>query len=205
MQMRNHKGFLLVGALGASLLTQPAIADSSGIVLRFGYENGGDQIAFAEFDDGSDEELKAGGDVYAEIGARGNLLGGDSLETELTVGYKSGSIRAGNGDITFSRITAGIAQYYRSGNLRLGIGATYHLEPEIELNTDVQTNALSPDKATADNVVGYMAMIDYALSDRFEIGVRTTRIEYTFNGPEANEGGETKDAGSTGVFVNLLF
>lgn len=205
MQMRIHKGFLLLGVVGASLFSQPALADSSGIVLRLGYENGGDKIAFSEFDDGTDEELKAGGELYAEVGARGNLLGGDNLETELTVGYKSGSIRAGNGDITFNRLTAGIAQYYRSGKLRLGIGATYHLEPELELDFDAAVQSSGPDKATADSAVGYMAMVDFALSDRFEIGVRITDIEYTFNGPETSDGGVSKDAGSTGVFLNLLF
>jgi len=112
-----------------------------------------------------------------------------SIETEISLSYKFADITASNGDITWSRLPLDVLAFYRMEKVRLGGGLTYHINPELD-GSGVATGLNVDFK----NSLGFVAQADWRITDRMNLGLRYTMLEYEVNGA----GGEI-DASGLGI------
>ena len=178
------------------LLSFSGGALANGVVLRAGYENGGDTIATAEFDDGESEQIRAGGAGFIEFGLNRQFYKSKqfSLETELMLGYKTASINAANGDITFRRYTLNLVQLIRIAPLRFGLGVTYHINPRLKFNSDINNAEIE-----VDNALGFFAVMDISWRKVNSVGLRATQLNYT------GRGDSQSNANSVGIYFSHVF
>ena len=120
------------------LLLMPGIVKSE-IYLEISLEGGGKTFATATRgnDDFSfDEDLNIGGGFKFAAGVH-NLVGeNDRGSISLALGYLWDSIDAENGDAEFNAFTFDAIYNLRIKLHRIGIGATYHINPEYEDDID---------------------------------------------------------------------
>lgn len=185
-------------AVVAVSLGSPAVSavEPGPWILRLAAESGGDTMFEVEFDNGDRDKIKAGGLLHIEAGKQFNLFADKpAMQTEFTVGYKTDSVNASNGDLKFSRITLNAMQYYRySEKVRFGLGATYHMNPTIDIDI------LGIDgKVELDDVLGFMLAADYAYSEQVNFGARATMIDYEV--PNSRD----VSGNSVGAYVSFRF
>ena len=173
----------------------------AGGLARMALESGGETVVGITTTEGDSEKLKAGGFVHLELGYLGRLLGSDpSWETEGTAGYKSDKVKFKNGDMSFTRFTLNLMQYYRLGSiLRVGAGLTYHLKGNAK--ADIPQISVSGD-ADFDNSLGFMVAADYTISELLNVGVRFTWIDYELSD---NSIAEPFEGNSAGGYVSFNF
>lgn len=220
-RFRHRPLYGALASLGLSAMCVAPVAAGFDGLFRFGYENGGDDIASFTFEDGDTAELEAGGELFFAGGARfywsrtplAYEIGSeraaapvqrdepaaglqarrwfDRLESELSIGYKTASINASNGEADFDRLTLTAMQYYRFGRVRAGAGLEWHRNPELDFEFDGERS-----RAEADSAVGAVLAVDVGLDSRFFIGLRGLAIEY--DAPES-----TVSADSLGFYVGV--
>jgi len=191
------KGFFLMTTVGAAvLLVSTAVNAQDPWLVRGAFEAGGDELISLTFEDGEREEIEAGGRIHLEVGKQlGLFAGSPALRTELSVGYKYDSVNATNGDLAFNRFTLNAVQYYQyNDKFRLGVGVTYHLSPTLEVDIFG-----IDDEVEGDDSLGFMLAIDYAFSERVNVGVRATQIDY-----EGDEFSEIS-GNSVGIYSSYYF
>ena len=156
-------------------------------------EVGGDKVGVVEFDDGESDSIKAGELLYV---AGGLIIPiSEVFETQLTFGYKTDTVSAENGDVSFDRFPMEALVFYRTEQWRFGGGLNYHLAPTLE--GDGFASAADVD---FDNALGITLEVDYALSENGFLGLRTTMIEYELS----DFPGEDKvDGDSIGILIGL--
>ena len=176
----------------------PALA-GDGFLVRLAFESGGDRLGRVEFEGGDSESIKAGGEVHVEAGLRRGFAG-PAWETDLSVGYKSDSANASNGDFAFTRVTLNAMQYYLvNDRVRVGAGLTYHLGPELDVDVPSGVGRVTRSDE-ADDALGFMVGVDYVVTNRVELGARATRIDYEFADVGRKLSGE-----SVGAYLTYRF
>lgn len=163
-------------------LVDRASAQLQGVV-KVGFDYGGDSLVTVRFIDGSTASIDANEGFY--------LAGGiawiddvRSLESHLTIGWKSASINAANGDLDFTRFPLEAMVFYNTYSFRYGGGLTYHLNPELKVS------GAAPDVGRDyDDAVGIILQVDYRATDYLGIGLRYTVLEYSGPGDDARANG----------------
>jgi len=180
-------------ALLCLLINQSAWAANGGIV-RVGLESGGETVV--EIEDARGTSIPAGGLYYFEMGFKRSLMLERPLwETEATLGYKADARSHRGGDVTFSRITVNLVQFYRATpRLRFGAGATFHVNAKAEADLP---EVLDFDKKL-DNSAGFIIAADFQFFSRVNLGVRATFIDYGVDG-------RTASASSAGFYSSFVF
>jgi len=100
-------------------------------VVGFGMDFGGDVLLSGPYTDGSTWEAKANQGLVLNGGV---VMVTGSFETQLTVGYKFGGPEAKNGSVTFSEVPIDLMEFYRTSNVRMGLGISYLSNPQLEVN-----------------------------------------------------------------------
>jgi hypothetical protein len=151
-------------------------------LFRLGLEFGGDTIKTVDFTDGTTATIKANEGIY--------LGGGMALvevvkdvDIELSLAWKFKAIIASNGDVTFTRFPLEALVFYKFDKVRLGGGATYHLNPKLT----VSGAAIGPN-VSYDNALGRVLQADYRVTDKLNVGLRYTSIEYKVGNSPAKSG-----------------
>lgn len=158
---------LFVGVLGA--VTAQA-ATFRGVV-GFGFDLGGDTLVTAVYTDGSTARVKANQGMVLNGGV---VMVTGSFETQATVGYKFGGPTAKNGSITFDVVPVELMGFYRTSNLRMGAGFTYHNSPKLVIDIP-RTNATYK----FDNALGTVVQIGWVPEKSpVSIDLRYTAIKY---------------------------
>lgn len=160
-------------ALASSMLVAAsAEAQDFSPMFKIGFDTGGDELYTAVFTDGSTDTIKANGGFF--IGGGISIINdAKNIETELSLSYKSSSISAANGDVTWKRFPVDALVFYRVPNFRVGGGLTYHLSPKLSAS-----GAAGNGEVTTDNAVGLLLQADYGFDDKVFLGLRYTAIEY---------------------------
>jgi len=152
---------------------------STGFVLRFGYEFGGDDlitVTQSSYLDTSSDTITAGGGFVAS----GGLIYHPSapLTIEATFGAKWNNISVGQDSVSFWRLPFDVVVSGALGEGRIGVGATAHLSTTLSCHIGDDCDfSLKLDSA-------YGALFQFAFSHRtsgnsaFELGIRYTYIKY---------------------------
>jgi len=181
----------IIGATGFICFSLPAVA--ADVFLEGGLHFGGDKLATVS-SSGPDLDLRAGQLLSFAIGGYAELA--DSLQGRFSLGYKTDSINADNGDATFTRFPVEALIMHQSGKFMLGGGIAYHLSPRFEFT--------APPAFTIDfdNALGFVLAFDYTSGGKFEgnwyLGGRITVIDYEVKGLSVN-------GNSVGVVAGFMF
>lgn len=140
-------------------------------VVGLGFDLGGDTLVTAVYTDGSTTDVKANQGLVLNGGV---VMVTGSFETQATVGYKFGGPTAKNGSITFDVVPVELMEFYRTSNLRMGAGFTYHNSPKLVIDIPGTSATYK-----FDNALGAVAQIGWAPEkSSFSIDLRYTVIKY---------------------------
>lgn len=180
--------FKYVVVVTVFILTNSALAQTT---IRFGIEAGGEEMAYADFSDGTTETIAAGSGEIIELGYAFNtpLLTSHRFSTELSLGYKSDSMSASNFEAYFDRTTFTVTQYFTERRFRFGLGVTRHFRNRFKFG-NFSTNV---------NIShGIVVSTDYMTTNNWYFGARVIGIDYT-------DMGITLDANSIGFYVGASY
>ncbi len=209
--MKILQALLLLTFALYTLSTQAAVDSSqTQYGLHFGFGFGGNTLDTVEFVNSSNKKLKAGGGfiVGGFVQTPLLLINNHQVTAKVALSYKADSVRASNGDASFSRTPLDLILRTQVKKVTLGLGATYHLNPNyrIDIEQNTQTDSDNPDAADGeidfsknnngktkyDDALGFV--IEASLGnhwDNVEIGLRYTQIQYQLNGTNLDGSGLT--------------
>ncbi len=164
------------GALAVSVLVLPSYAADIRPMIKAGYDFGGETLVTVVFTDGSRDSIKANEGLF--FGGGASIVNDTKdMEIELTLSYKFQTITANNGDVDWTRWPLEALVFYRLPQVRVGGGLTYHLNPKLS-----GSGVVGGLDVKFQNALGFVLQADYRLTDRANLGVRYTSLEYTVTG-----------------------
>lgn len=169
-----------------SLLFAPALAGS---YFELGFEGGGDTLASTSL-----EDLNAAGGFRLAFGLQRFIGGFEDVGLLFSVGYLFDRIDGSNGDAEIDAFLAEFIYFRDFGPHRLGIGGSYHLNPEYKDDVD----GFAKTRIKFDDAPGVVVRYAYILEQTFEFGARYTLMDYKVNG-------SSFDADSLGIFLSVGF
>ena len=170
--MRNT---LVAAALMLAVVTAHAVEFRG--VVGFGMDFGGDVLLSGTYTDGSTWEAKANQGLVLNGGVV--MVTGD-FETQATIGYKFGGPQAKNGSVTFDEMPIDLLEFYRTSNIRTGLGISYLSSPKLVV--DIPGNVKNG-TYKFDNAIAYVAQIGWAPEKSpFSIDLRYTMVKFKQSG-----------------------
>lgn len=150
-------------------------ARASDWVMDFAYAWGGSRLVTVEdryYDerDNHSDSVRAGSGFSGSIGKM--FSANDDIGLQLNAGYKIDGLVYSEEDASFDRWTFDALAWAFIDDTRFGIGATYEVNPELDL-TDLQQGV-----EQFDNAEGLIAQIDVAMGRHLLLGMRYTAIDY---------------------------
>ncbi|WP_105169330.1 hypothetical protein [Pseudoalteromonas sp. T1lg23B] len=139
--------------------------------LTIGYTAGGDTLGTLEYEDNSDESIKAGAGIV--IGAGLNYTINQNFDVRANGAYHFDSANADNGDVSFNRLSFEVIPYYKLNEyVKLGVG--YGVDTSVELDSDFS------DDVTFDNAGKLIFSGMYTFEDiSASLELRYSSVEYT--------------------------
>ncbi len=122
---------LLLAPLASAADAGPA--DSHTWIGEVSVSIGGDTLAELYFTDGSSQSIDAGNGATFSVGLLQHLS--KSYGIKYAIGWKGSWSAAENLDVQKSAIPLDLVPYYQSGKHRFGAGVTYHIAPELYIET----------------------------------------------------------------------
>lgn len=128
----------------------------------------------------------------------GGVMINDSYETQATIGYKYGSPVGENGTITWEAIPIEIIQFYRTSNMRIGLGFIYQINPRLVV--DVPGLNYTKDY---DNAFGTLLQLGWApMGESYTIELRCSAMMYKQNNSAYPQ---EVNGGVLGIYSNYYF
>lgn len=150
-------------------MMETALGDT---IIEAGVAYGGDEMIDTVYDDGQTGTIKAGAMFSFAFGPLFHLSERWSLQT--TFGLKTAADYAKNEvSANFVRYPLNAIFFYSGESYRIGIGASYHLSPELKGSGPAAMINQKYDDAT-----GGLFEINFRRTSRFLWGFRFTAIEY---------------------------
>ena len=193
------KGWVVAAMLSiAALSTVTAQAVEFRGVVGVGFDIGGDTLMSGSYTDGSSWEVRANQGL---IFNGGMVMVTGNFETQATVGYKFGGPTAKNGSITFDVVPVELIEFYRAGNVRMGLGLSYHSSPKLKV--DVSGSLVNGDYKFKD-AMGYVAQIGWApYKGKYSVDLRYTTVKFV---PSNFVGTKSDFSGSVaGLYASFYF
>jgi hypothetical protein len=196
---------LLSCSAGAAVASLALSSAAGATTLELGggvgadFNAGADTLLELEFDDGSDQEIKAGNGLSLFV-AGGAVFFDEyqhRLETVLSPGLKMSTMQpASNADLSFMRYPLEGLAFYRNDDLhfRVGGGAVMHMGNSLTGSGDLSN--LDVQMKTA---LGGVVQADFVL-DAWFVGMRYTALSYRVSGAE-----ESAAANSLGVGLGYVY
>jgi outer membrane biosynthesis protein TonB len=147
-------------------------------LIGLGMDFGGEELGKLYYTDGSSASVKANNGIAINAGAI--LANGKNspFSTQITLGYKFGGPRGDGGDVTWSAIPLEVIEYYRESNLRMGLGISYQIKPQLSVSLPTSNYT-----DTYNNAIGYIAQIGWApVREHYSIDLRYTSIKFQLSG-----------------------
>jgi hypothetical protein len=191
------KYMLLAAMLSLGTLSAQAV-EFKGMV-SMGYDVGGDTLVTVNYTDGSTYDVTANSGLVFNGGVV--MVTGD-FETQATVGYKFDSSKeATNVNVNFNVLPIELIGFYRTDNVRMGVGLSYHVGPTLEIDYPGD-----PAHGTYKfkDAIGYVAQIGWApRTGIFSIDLRFTTVDFE---PSNFTGSKKAFSGNvTGLYGSLYF
>ena len=180
-------------------IVMPGAAWAGERIVKFdigaGLTFGGDELAYATFENGNTDKIRAGELLHIYGGLLFNIPN-SPFSTRLAIGYHFDSISAENGNIEFTRKPLDIIPFYNlNKNNRIGVGLTYHLDPKL-------TSDILPD-VMFDDTMGFLAEYGFGFADgKVWLALRYVNIDYdptTIDGVSFQ--GKSMDGSHFGIYV----
>lgn len=169
-------------AASLSVAASTAAALDSKFHYQLGYDTGGDTLVTVTFSGGETQSLRANRGLY--FGGGLSLVNeAQDIETEIALSYKVDDVTASNGDATWSRWPIDALVFYRWPTIRVGAGATYHLNPKLD-----GSGVIGGLNVRFKDSLGYLLQVDYRVTKNINIGLRYTAMDYEVEGSNASAG-----------------
>jgi len=126
-----HKFIAVISFCLAVVSNSSAQAAEFKGVVGLGYDVGGETLVTVVYTDGSSTDVKAN---EGFIFNGGIVMVTGAFETQATIGYKYGGANAKNGSISFNVLPIELMEFYRTSNLRMGLGISYHTSPTLKVD-----------------------------------------------------------------------
>jgi len=167
-------------------------------IIGIGYEMGGDTLGNLNFADGSSVPVKANEGLLLFAGVIFPTGSYPNFSTQVSLGYKYGGARGGGGGAIWTAIPLDVIEFYRMNDLRMGLGISYHLNPQLSVSVPGTSYV---DKY--DNALGLVAQIGWSpVREPYGIDLRYTSIKFQGN----NVVGPASASGSVaGLYASYRF
>ncbi len=139
-------------------------------VVEVGLYAGGDELVDVQFVNGPSQSIDAGGLIDLSAGLL--LPVSDSVDMQLSLGYRFDSIDASNGRIDWSRFPLEAKVFFNAQRSRVGLGVTFHLNPVLE------GRGAASGRLAYDDAAGVVLEWDYTGWEHAYLGLKYTAIEY---------------------------
>lgn len=195
--------FLFSGAL-ALIVSPTCLAMDAETVVALGYDQGGDRLLRVVFTDGSERTVRANQGVNLRLGAMFYHTEDLTWQTQATVGMQYNQIKATNGAAEWRAYPVEGIFFYNANLIRLGLGATYQLNPHLRT-----TGVVSPYGAELNNALGWIVQAGFRPKKKqgLSVDMRYTFIRYsgsaTYAGTPQHLSGV--DGSSVGVYLTAIF
>jgi|SRR6187401_155665 hypothetical protein len=127
---------VMLAAMTVSAATAAQAADSGkrgGFLAQMDMDFGGDDVATVFFEDGDDQDVKAGQGIDMGIGGWFRPVASAPFEIQALVGYKMVFTAASNADIMMTRTTLKLNGVYRFPNAwYVGAGYVQHMNTKLD-------------------------------------------------------------------------
>ncbi|HEB58229.1 MAG TPA: hypothetical protein ENJ01_03315 [Gammaproteobacteria bacterium] len=161
-------------------------------IIELGLYVGGDDLATVQFVGGTSETIETGGLVDFNVGFVKTTA--PNQEIQFTIGYRFDGITAVNGTVDWSRTVLEGKYFFLDGRSRLGVGLTYHLSPDLEIDIA----GFLPTVVSFDDALGFVGEWDYMFNNQGYFGLKYTIIDY-------ETGGVSADGNSLGFLIGYIF
>lgn len=162
-------------------------------VMHGGITFGGDELLTVQYSGQSDEEIEAGGLLFIGVGFATRPTE-DPVSFQLTLNYHTDFTNADNGDASFSRWPVDAIIFFGHQH-RVGVGLSYHINPELDVDFDFGSG-----KVDFDDAVGFLVEYNYQFEERMFMGLRYNAITY-----EVENTSIEVDGNHLGLVFSLLF
>jgi hypothetical protein len=98
-------------------------------VAAVGFDYGFEELLDVEFEDGSDDAIRANGGIFYALGLTFLPFLDGRLYTQATIGFKMDAIDADNGEASFHVFPLEVVEYFHPGAFRVGAGLSLALAP----------------------------------------------------------------------------
>lgn len=176
--------------VASSLIVLPLLASANDSTekdvkfgLQFGLGAGGDTLAEFAFDDGSNEEIKAGSGLILGMSLQAPLTSATEMPVDgkIAFNYMFDTVDAENGDASFRRYPLDMLILSRVEKISFGGGLTYHLNPKLSIDAPGFNESYSFDSA-----LGFKIEANYIFPSKtaasYSLGLEYTSIDYDFEG-----------------------
>ncbi len=189
----NPAVFSMAAIPATMLLAQSAFANQQFTALM-AFNMGGDRLTTAQFEDGSDEDIRANEGITF---AAGMIIPVSTIaEVEATIGWKSGGAFASNGNVSWSAIPLEATFSMKANQLLFGGGISYFLNPKQEAEKSGKGYIQDIDY---DDSMGFHIKAAYQPQQaNYRIGAKYTVVDF-----ESRYG--DIDGNSFGFFAGLVF
>ena len=147
-------------------------------LIGVGFDGGGDDLGLVTYSDGRVASVQANSGIVLNMG--GIVANGQNsaFSTQLSIAYKSGGPGLWNRDVNWTAIPLEVIEHYRSRSLRLGLGLSYQLNPQLKVS--LPTASLS---SKYNNAIGLIAQVGWMpVRKNYSIDLRYTAINYQLSG-----------------------
>lgn len=189
-----------VQAVATKPVQHPASKGSPEIewIVGIGIDLGGEVLGSVVYTDGTSAPVKANNGVYVNVGAILANGRNSPFSTQMTVGYKYGGPKGIGGDVTWSAIPLEVVEYYHASSLRMGLGLSYQMRPQLRVNLPASS---STDKYN--NAIGFIAQIGWApVKEHYSVDLRYTSIKFQSSDVP---GAPTVDGSVAGLYTSYRF
>lgn len=199
--MQNNRYAFLTASI--FLLPGGAFAADFQKVVSLGYDGGNDDLIRVTFVDGDTTAVKANQGLGLMLGS---LFYGKNpdWQMQITAGIKYRSVDSSNGGVRFTAFPIELIGFYNTDMVRLGLGATYHINPAVKTSGAVGGNDVE-----LDSTLGYIVQLGFRTGRQggFSVDFRYTAIEFS---GETTRGGFTQpltdvSGDSAGIYVSTIF
>jgi len=191
-------------------IAPPAPQKIFDFLVGAGLTYGGDEIADVTVidydDDYSSQDVTAGGLIHLYTGINAYIPDSD-FSIQTTIGYHVDGIFASNGSVAFTRYPLELIPYYNFNRIRIGLGLSYHINPEFSGESDAGLG-----DREYDNALGLVASVEVKLGSHFAVGLHYTDIDYDLSkiervtGDNFNKEKDSNiDGSNVGIYGTFLF
>ncbi len=147
-------------------------------LVGFGLTFGGDNLVSARYTDGSTDTVEAGGGYMIYAGAEYRL--NENVSLQATLGYHDDSIKAQNGEASFSRVPLELMGYFHVHDaVRLGAGTRFVNSPKLTASGGVPPLNINQ---SFDSAIGLVIEGEWLIGKQFGLKLRNVSEKYKAQG-----------------------